>query len=416
MSTTKPFNIPKHLVVNAFKAVKANAGAAGIDRQSIEVFEKEERANLYKIWNRMTSGSYFPPAVRAVVIPKRDGGERTLGIPTVADRVAQTVVKQILEPNLESVFLPDSYGYRPGKSAIDAIGITRRRCWEYNWVLEFDIKGLFDNIDHELLMRAVKKHSDCKWAILYIERWLKAPMQMPDGTLQERTKGTPQGGVISPCLANLFLHYAFDVWMKQHYPDNKWCRYADDGLVHCRSEQEAQTIKNGLCARLAECKLEMHPLKTKIIYCKDDKRTQKYPTIQFDFLGYTFRPRSAQNKKSGKMFVGFTPGVSRRALKSMRLKIRQSNVRNRTDFEIDDISKILNPVLRGWKEYYGKYYPSAMVPVYAHANRTLAVWAMRKFKRFRNRRVPACRFIERIAKQRLKLFVHWEQGILEMFA
>ncbi|MDE3046569.1 MAG: group II intron reverse transcriptase/maturase [Verrucomicrobiota bacterium] len=187
--------------MEAYKAVKSNAGAGGIDEQSIEDFEKNLKDNLYKIWNRMSSGSYFPPPVRAVAIPKKNGGERILGIPTVADRVAQTVVKMVFEPEVEPIFLPDSYGYRPGKSALDAVGVTRKRCWQYDWVLEFDIKGMFDNIDHEFLMRAVCKHTKCKWIILYIERWLKAPMKMPDGTNAERHKGTPQGGVISPVLA-----------------------------------------------------------------------------------------------------------------------------------------------------------------------------------------------------------------------
>ncbi len=244
MDTVKPFTISKHLVMDAFKAVKANAGSAGVDQQSIADFEVNLQDNLYKIWNRMSSGTYFPPPVKAVAIPKKSGGERILGVPTVSDRIAQMVVKLTFEPAVETIFLPDSYGYRPGKSALDAVGVTRERCWKYNWVFEFDIKGLFDNIDHELLMRAVKHHTDCKWVILYIERWLKAPMQKPDGTLVERSKGTPQGGVVSPVLSNLFLHYAFDVWMGKVFPKNPWCRYADDGLAHCKSEKEALTIKD----------------------------------------------------------------------------------------------------------------------------------------------------------------------------
>jgi RNA-directed DNA polymerase len=297
MSATKPFVIDKWLVYEAYKAVKANAGAAGVDQQSIEDFEMDLKGNLYKIWNRMSSGSYFPPPVRAVAIPKKSGGERILGIPTVADRVAQMVVKQVIEPMIEPSFLPDSYGYRPGKSALDAVGITRERCWRYNWVLEFDIKGLFDNIDHSLLQLALKKHVECEWAMLYIERWLKAPLQLADGTRVERTRGTPQGGVVSPVLANLFLHYTFDVCMKRTFPQLLWCRYADDGLVHCRSEQEAQAIKQALQARFEQCGLELHPTKTKIVYCKDGSRKGKYPNTKFDFLGYTFRPRLVKNRK-----------------------------------------------------------------------------------------------------------------------
>jgi RNA-directed DNA polymerase len=262
-----------------------------VDGQTIEQFEADLGGNLYKIWNRMSSGSYFPPPVRAVTIPKKSGGERILGVPTIGDRIAQMVVKQLIEPDLDPIFLPDSYGYRPRKSALDAVGVTRERCWKYDWVLEFDIKGLFDNLPHELLLKAVQKHVKCKWALLYIERWLTAPMEK-EGLLIERTRGTPQGGVISPILSNLFLHYAFDLWMTRTRPGLPWCRYADDGLVHCRSEQEAEALKAELQARLAECGLEMHPTKTKIVYCKDGKRKGRYPNVTFDFLGYQGRERS----------------------------------------------------------------------------------------------------------------------------
>src|SRR6202167_5472232 len=264
----KPFKIDKRQVYKAYKAVKSNKGAAGVDGQTLQQFETDWKRNLYRIWNRMSSGSYFPPPVRAVSIPKKSGGERILGVPTVSDRIAQVVVKQLIETEMENIFLPDSYGYRPGKSALDAVGVTRERCWRYDWVLEFDIKGLFDNIDHALLLKAVRKHVTCNWALLYIERWLTAPMEQ-EGVRMERMRGTPQGGVISPILANLFLHYTFDLWMKRTYPDLLWCRYADDGLVHCRTEQEAEAFKASLQARLAECHLELHPVKTRIVYCKD---------------------------------------------------------------------------------------------------------------------------------------------------
>ncbi len=269
MEQTKQFSIPKQLFVKAFKLIKANAGAAGVDKQSIEDFERDLKGNLYKLWNRMSSGSYFPPAVKAVGIPKKTGGERILGIPTVGDRICQMVVKLVFEPCVEPYFLHDSYGYRPKKSALDAIAITRQRCWKYDWVLEFDIRGLFDNLDHQLLMKAVKKHTDNKWAILYIERWMTTPMQMPDGSLQKKTRGVMQGGVISPVLSNLFLHYVFDAWMKRSNPDIPWCRYADDGLVHCKTEGEAKLLLAKLAKRFKECRLEMHPDKSKIVYCKD---------------------------------------------------------------------------------------------------------------------------------------------------
>ncbi len=349
-ATDKPFNIDKKLVYEAYKAVKSNGGAAGVDGQTIEQFEADLKSNLYKIWNRMSSGSYFPPPVRAVSIPKKSGGQRILGVPTVADRVAQMVVKQVIEPNLDSVFLADSYGYRPNKSALDAVGVTRERCWKYDWVLEFDIKGLFDNINHELLLRAIRKHVTCKWALLYIERWLKAPMMQEDGTTIERDCGTPQGGVVSPILANIFLHYAFDLWMARTHPDLPWCRYADDGLVHCRNEQEAQALKSELQARLAECRLEMHPTKTKIVYCKDKKRKGKYPNVKFDFLGHCFRPRLVRRFRDNKLFCGFNPAVSSSAMKAMRSTIRELKLRHQTQLSLQAIARQLNPLLRGWIE------------------------------------------------------------------
>lgn len=416
MNATKPFIIPKQLVVEAFKAVKANAGATGVDRQSIEEFERNLKDNLYKVWNRMSSGSYFPPPVKAVEIPKKNGGIRILGVPTVSDRVAQMVVKLTFEPCVESVFLPDSYGYRPGKSALDAVGITRKRCWQYNWILEYDIKGMFDNISHELLLRAVRKHTECKWVILYIERWLKAPLQLADGTLVERTKGTPQGGVVSPVLCNLFMHYAFDLWMGRTFPQAPWCRYADDGLVHCKTEQEARDIKAALAERLAECGLEMHPDKTRIVYCKDGRRKGGYPETKFDFLGYTFRARRVQNRTDNSIFVGFTPAVSSKAMKAMRQATRGSNLRNRSDLSLQEIARIHNPVLRGWLEYYGRFHPSAMSPVLRHFNKTLVAWAMRKFKRLRGHKTRASLFLIGIAKRQPRLFVHWQRGMVGSFA
>lgn len=416
MSAAKPFIISKLLVYEAFKAVKANAGSAGVDGQSIGDFEADLKDNLYKVWNRMSSGTYFPPPVKAVAIPKKDGGERILGVPTVADRVAQMTVRMVFEPHVEPIFLPDSYGYRPRKSALDAVGITRERCWYQDWVLEFDVRKLFDNIDHELLLKAVRKHMECKWTRLYIERWLKAPMQMADGTLVERTKGTPQGGVVSPVLANLFLHYTFDVWMGRTYPGVLWCRYADDGLIHCKTEKEAQAIKAALTARFAECCLELHPDKTRIVYCKDGSRKGKYPSTKFDFLGYTFRPRVVKNRKRNSMFVSFTPAVSSSALKAMRQKTRRQNFRNRSDLSLEDISRLHNPVLRGWLGYYGRFCPSAMYPVLRHFNKTLVAWARRKFRRLQRHKIRASRFIEGLSKKKPRLFVHWERGMEGSFA
>lgn len=416
MSAARPFDIPKALVVAAFKAVKANAGAAGVDEETIKQFEAKLKDNLYKIWSRMSSGSYFPPPVKAVAIPKKTGGERILGVPTVSDRVAQMVVKRMLEPKLEPIFLPDSYGYRPRKSALDAVGVTRERCWKYDWILEFDIKGLFDNIDHGLLLKALEKHTDCKWVKLYIKRWLTAPLQLKDGTLVQRTRGTPQGGVVSPLLANLFLHYTFDVWMARNYPRAPWCRYADDGLVHCKSVKEAETIWAALELRFAECGLEMHPTKTKIVYCKDAKRKGTYDQTKFTFLGFEFRPRFVKNRKTGELFMSFTAAVSSAALTAMRQTIRRMNLRNRTDLSLQDVASQYNPILQGWFEYYGKFQSSALHPMLRHFNMTLVTWAMRKFKRFKRRKSRAFDFLVDLSRKCPELFVHWKRGMAGAFA
>jgi len=339
-----------------------------------------------------------------------------LGVPTVADRVAQMVVKQVIEPDLDAVFLTDSYGYRPRKSALDAVGVTRERCWKYDWVLEFDIKGLFDNIDHTLLLRAVRKHVAYKWALLCIERWLTAPMVQEDGTRIERSQGTPQGGVVSPILSNLFMHYTFDLWMTRTHPDLPWCRYADDGLVHCRSEREAEAVKAELQARLAECQLDLHPTKTKIVYCKDAHRKETYPNVKFDFLGYCFRPRWVKRMRDNTMFCGFNPAVSPAALKTMRSTIRDLGIRRRTQMSLADIALQINPLLRGWIEYYGRYAPSALAPVLRYVNQTLLAWAMRKFKRFAAHKIRASRFLQSIAKTNAELFVHWRIGMTGTFA
>jgi group II intron reverse transcriptase/maturase len=339
-----------------------------------------------------------------------------LGVPTVADRVAQMVVKLVIEPILDPIFLADSYGYRPNKSALDAVGATRKRCWKYDWVLEFDIKGLFDNIDHELLLRAVRKHITGKWALLYIERWLKASMVKEDGTTIERSRGTPQGGVVSPILANLFMHYTFDLWMARTHPDLPWCRYADDGLVHCRTEQAAKALKAELQARLAECHLEMHPTKTKIVYCRDRNRKGKHPNVKFDFLGYCFRPRLVQNSRDNSLFCGFNPAVSPSAMKAMRQTIGDLNLRRQTQLSLQDIARMINPLLRGWIAYYGHYAPAALYPLLRYVNQTLVVWAKRKFKRFKRHTIRASQFLQRLATECVDLFVHWQIGMPGVFA
>jgi RNA-directed DNA polymerase len=374
MSEAKPFSISKQEVWEAYQKVKANHGAAGVDGQSIAEFETRVKDNLYRLWNRMSSGSYFPPPVRPVTIPKADGGERKLGIPTVSDRIAQMVVKSRLEPVVDPLFHPDSYGYRPGKSALEAVGQTRQRCWKLDWVIDLDIKGFFDNIDHDLLMRAVKKHAKEKWVVLYIERWLKAPAQAEDGHVTERGKGTPQGGVVSPLLANLFLHYAFDRWMQRTYPQLPFERYADDAIVHCRTEAEAQEVQRAIAVRMQECRLELHPEKTKIVYGKDDDRRGTYPNEQFDFLGYTCRPRRSKNWK-GKFFINFSPAVADKAGKAMRAEMRSWQLHLRSDKSIEDLSRMFNLQVRGWLQYYGRYYRSALYPIMRQLDRSLARWA-----------------------------------------
>jgi RNA-directed DNA polymerase len=403
----KPYCISKWEVWESYKQVRANQGAAGVDGQSIAEFEEDLKDNLFKIWNRMSSGSYFPPPVRRVEIPKDNGGTRPLGIPTVADRIAQTVVKRCLEPILEEHFHPDSYGYRPKKSAIEAIGVARQRCWRYSWVLDLDIKGFFDNIDHELLMRAVRKHTDCKWVLLYIDRWLKAPVQLEDGNLTHRDKGTPQGGVISPLLANLFLHYAFDRWMQRQYPQIEFERYADDGICHCRSKAEAEGLRVAIERRFVECGLELNLQKTKIVYCKDSNRRENYPEHKFDFLGYTFRPRIAK-ERSGGFFVSFIPAISNNAVKSLRDTMRRWSLHRRTDKSLDELAQMFNPVLRGWINYYGSFYRSALYRTFQPLNNILAQWATRKYKRLRGHKRRACHWLQCIMQKQPGLFAHWQ--------
>jgi group II intron reverse transcriptase/maturase len=406
----KPFCISKREVWTAFKRVKANRGAAGVDDQTIEEFEKDLKNNLFKLWNRMSSGSYMPSPVRRVDIPKGDGGTRTLGIPTVSDRIAQMVVKQCLEPLLEPMFHEHSYGYRPGRSAHDALAMTRQRCWQHDWVLDLDIKGFFDNIDWELLMRAVRRHTDCAWVLLYIERWLKAPMSTPDGTQVSREKGTPQGGVISPILANLFLHYAFDRWMEENNPDIPFERYADDVICHCRSEAQAHSLRQTLEVRLAACKLELHPQKTRIVYCKDTNRRGSYSEQRFDFLGFTFRPRTSRNR-AGALFVSFSPAVSDKAAKAMRKVVRGWKLHRRSDLALEEIARWSRPKLLGWVQYYGRFNRSALCNALRTLDPFIVRWAQRKYTRLRGHTKRTWDWLRRIQTRQPNLFAHWSKEL-----
>ena len=407
MTQAKPFPITKRMVWEAWKKVKANQGGAGIDSQTIADFEADLGNNLYKLWNRMASGSYFPSAVRRVDIPKASGGMRPLGIPTVADRIAQMVAKQWLEPEMEKHFHPDSYGYRPGKSAHQALGQTRQRCWRYDWVLDLDIKAFFDTIDHDLLMRALRRHTDQKWVLLYVERWLTAPVAMPDGDIQERDLGTPQGGVISPLLANLFLHYAFDMWMAREFPDIPFARYADDCVCHCQSERQSKYLRYALERRLAECGLTLHPAKTKIVYCQDSGRRGEYSNTSFDFLGYTFCPRRSRNRW-GKFFVSFSPAISNKAKKSIRQTVRGWKLHLRSDKSLVDLSRMFDATIRGWISYYGAFYKSALRLVLCCIDRRLVLWATRKYKRLRGHRRKAAAWLRKIQQRYPILFAHWQ--------
>jgi RNA-directed DNA polymerase len=406
LKKARQFNIDQEWFVTAFKQVKANGGRAGVDGQTIEEFEENLENNLYKLWNRMASGSYFPKPVMRVEIPKGDGGTRPLGIPTVTDRIAQTVVKRYLEPGLEEIFHPDSYGYRPGRSAVEAVGVARKRCWRYDWVLDLDIKGFFDSIDHELMMRAVRKHTEEKWVLLYIERWLTAPVAYEDGHEEERSKGTPQGGVISPLLANLFLHYAFDEWMGE-ITDIPFERYADDIICHCKTQKQANWLMTRIEERLARCRLTLNREKTETVYCKDDRRWGDYPNQKFDFLGFTFRPRRAKDRR-GKYFVGFLPAVSNKAVKAMRQTLRTLGFNRRVHLDLEDLARVANPIVRGWINYYGSYYHSALYPVFKYLDEKLGRWAMRKFKRLRKRFGKAMTWLRGIRHRQPEFFAHWK--------
>ncbi len=409
-SQAKPFEVSKHVVWEAYLRVKANKGAAGADGCTIEQYEQDLKDNLFKLWNRLSSGSYFPPPVKAVAIPKAGGGSRVLGIPTVDDRIAQTVAAMYLERQVEPIFHPDSYGYRPGRSALDAVGRCRERCWRSDWVIDLDVRAFFDSVDHSLMLKAVQRHTDQKWILLYVRRWLTAPLLQPDGSLVARDRGTPQGSAISPVLANLYLHYAFDMWLTRTFPAVTFERYCDDAVIHCGSEEQARQVRDALAERLAAVGLELHPGKTRIVYCQDADRRGDYEVTSFTFLGYTFRPRLAKNRW-GKHFVSFLPAVSKDAVKAMGREIRSWHIARRSDKSLGDLARMFNSIVQGWINYYGRFYKSMLYPLLRRINDHLVRWAMRKYKRLRRRERRAGELLAEASRRSPQLFAHWRIGL-----
>ncbi|MEZ4884855.1 MAG: group II intron reverse transcriptase/maturase [Chitinophagales bacterium] len=413
---TQPITLEE--IAAAYRKVKSNGGAAGVDGKTLEAIEADKVRMLYKLWNRMASGSYFPQCVKGVEIPKSDGTKRLLGIPTVTDRIAQQVAVSVIEPIMERLFHADSYGYRPNKSAHDAVAKCEERCYKYRWVIDMDIKGFFDNIPHDKMMEVLKHYISEKWIWMYVERWLKCPMQMPDGSIAERTKGTPQGGVISPILANMYLHVVFDQWMQKHYANTeygsiRWERYADDIIVHCNNEKQAKYLLNRIKERFADCGLTLHPVKTKIVYCKQNNRRGGNKSVRFDFLGFTFQPRRmyhSKGKEKGKRWLGFAAAISRKASKHLKAQVRKRKIHRATGAELQDIANSIAPMVRGWIYYYGRFRPSALREVFSALNERLVRWLTNKYKRYRRRMKEARTRLKEIAKDFPNLFVHWQYG------
>jgi len=408
---TKSVPISKDQIWLAYKKVKSNQGGAGVDQISMEEFDANRSKHLYKLWNRLASGSYFPPPVKEVEIPKKDGKVRKLGIPTIGDRVAQMVVKDYLEARFEKIFSPNSYGYRPDKSAHQALEKVRQNCRKTDWIIDLDIKGFFDNIDHDRLMLAVQKHVPEKWCLLYIQRWLTMPVQTKSGELiQKQGKGTPQGGVISPLLANLFLHYAMDKWLEQNHPKVEFVRYADDAILHCRTKTEAEQTLAALDERMKACELELHPEKTKLVYCRDYRRQESFETVKFDFLGYSFQPRSTKSKQTGKLFLGFDCAIRISSKKRIADKLEELEIDRLNFRSIVGVALYLEPLIRGWINYYGKFRITELNPVFLLLRQRLVWWARKRYKRYKTNMVNAYRWMDRVQKQFPNLFYQWRYG------
>lgn len=400
------YTISMEQVMSACKKVRSNKGAGGIDGMTWEGFDKDWQGLLYKLWNRMTSGSYFPQATREVIIPKAAGGERRLGIPILLDRIAQQVVVDILEPLTEKEFSASSYGYRRGKSAHDALAQCRAMCFRYEWAIDLDIKGFFENIDHELLMKGLERFTQEKWILLYVKRWLNAAIHKAEGNIEQRTKGTPQGGVISPVLANMFLHFVLDKWMSINHATNPFERYADDVIVHCSSLQEAKQLLEQIRKRMEDCGLTLHPEKTKIVKCQKWGSDDDYPYKSFDFLGYRFKPRKASTK-DGRIIGTFSPGISSKAVKRIHAWIREKRLFKDTSKKLVEISYQIELQTRGWINYYSKFRPSDMRKVFNGVNEQIAKWYAKKHK---CEWIAAREKVKQIANKHKYLFNHWQKG------
>ncbi|PTN02428.1 group II intron reverse transcriptase/maturase [Mangrovibacterium marinum] len=408
---TKSIPITKTMVWEAYLKVRSNRGGAGVDGQCWESYDANRSKELYKLWNRLASGSYFPPPVKRVEIPKADGKKRPLGIPTVSDRVAQQVIKAYLEPRLEKEFLDVSYGYRPNRGALEAVAEVRKNVKKYPWVIDLDIQSFFDNVSHDLIFKSLDRHVTEKWVLMYIRRWLESPIMLPDGKSQQPNgKGTPQGGVVSPLLANLFLHYCLDKWLARYYPETRMVRHADDLILHCRTERESKVVLTAVKQRLTSCGLTAHPEKTKIAYCmKAGRRKQSAYSVQFDFLGFSFRPIMMRMRRGG-CFLQYDCMMSRRTKVRITGELRALEFHNKSHWTIQDLSELLNPKIRGWINYYGKVHHRCVKTILYYLHHRMLKWVMNKYKRFKRSKVKAADWLRRVCNHYPYLFYHWTLG------
>lgn len=396
---TKSQPITKVMVWQAFKEVKANKGSAGIDKMDWEYLEENKKTELYKLWNRLTSGSYYPNAVKQVGIPKKDGGIRKLGIPTILDRIAQQVVKRHLERIVDPLFHESSFGYRPNRNCHQAVKQANVNSFNHDFAIDLDIKGFFDNIDHELLMKSVTHYCKDKWVIMYVERWLKSGVVQQDGSFVPTLSGTPQGGVISPLLANLFLHVVFDKWMEKQHPTKPFERYADDIVVHCKTEKQALYMLHLINKRMESCKLVLHSEKSKIVNLRGIS-LKKYPK-GFDFLGFTIRPSSIKSKSKVKSIPSIF--ISQKSKNNLMEKFKTLKIHKKRK-TIEEIAKEINPVLRGIINYYHKFRKSDIRNVWRQLNERLLKWVKWEKGLYKKASV---RYLKTKHKEKPNLFLHW---------